>query len=301
LIGLTATKGLLMQPARWMFAVALVVSTVGAEVRIVEDDPVVGRPRRGRVSGRITPAGMVLEISALSRATGAKYAPASFNKTSGAFAFHNLPGDAAYDICIRTVDGRSIEGIDLRFVDQRFLDLAAARRKQLHLPAEQPRKFTRSDAEQLLEFVEKLKDFMEIRRVLYVRGHGARATVLVELMRDRAFHSSAGDELIWRVELWYFRYEAGGWRRLANQERVLRRRRIDRQSWRKISLEYYPQLSAYVAADGTSQPVEFELPPGPDPSRGRAPNSQVRIRTTPHILGVDGAATSPKPASLPGE
>ena len=107
--------------------------------------------------------------------------------------------------------------------------------------------------------------------------------MLVELMRTKEFYSSAG-KIIWRVELWYFEYNHGGWERMANQERVLRRERIDPAQWKKIDLEFYPQLTARVEADGSSKPVEFKIPEKPDPSCGRPANTAPELKTDPHIL-----------------
>ena len=43
-----------------------------------------------------------------------------------------------------------------------------------------------------MNYVTKLEDFMEERRVLYIQPHGQRATMLIELMRTQEFYSSAG-------------------------------------------------------------------------------------------------------------
>jgi len=256
------------------------------KVDLVEDPPPVARPKSGSVSGTIQPGGKVRRLVAVSRPTGRTYSPESFDRTTGRFRFGGLPGDATYDLRVTTTDERTIEGIDLSWLDARLLRLAAARRKQLGLPPERAEPFTMGDVDALLKWVADWKDFMELKRVLYVRGHGKRATLLVELMRTRAFHAAAG-AVVWRVELWYMKDEFGGWDRIANSERVLHRERIKPDVWRKTDLQYDPRLSVHVDPDGKSGPVHFRLPAKGDLSRGRLRNTDPVVKTKPHVSGLD--------------
>lgn len=254
-----------------------------AAVELTEDKPVTRPPKRGSITGTIASAQAVTSIKAVSRTFRKDYKPSSFDAKTGRFEFRDLPGEASYDICVR-MGSRTVEGIDLSFVDARMLRLAALRRKQLRLPPEREHEFTTDDVQELLTWIRSFDDFMEIRRVLYVQGHGARATVLVELMRTRQFHASKG-QIIWRVELWYFRERFGGWERTSKQEHVLHRKRTSPAAWRKIHLEYYPELSVYIDVDGESAPVNFTVPK-PDITRGRLPNTAPDIKTEPHLLGL---------------
>jgi len=261
-------------------------STCFAKVELKEDPPPVAPPTSGDVTGTITPAGKVAKIQAVSRLTLKTYRPASFDKAAGRFRFADLPGDADYDVRVTTTDGRTIEGIDLSWIEARMIRLAALRRRQLSMPPERQETFGLDDARAILKWVDNWKDFMEIKRVLYVNGMGKRATVLVELMRTREFHA-AGGALVWRVELWYMQNEFGGWDRLANSERILHRERISPDQWRKIDLQYFPGLSAHVGPDGTSKPLHFKLPEKGDLSRGRLANTAAQCKTAPHIYGLD--------------
>lgn len=281
-------------------AAAVGLALVAAAVELTEDPPAVPAPRAGDVTGTIQPAGQIAILKAICRATGKTYLPAALDKSTGRFSFKALPGEAAYDLCVTTGDGRGFEGIDLAFVDARMIALAAHRRKQLGMPPERELVFTRQDAEDILKFVADIKDFMEIRRVLYLQGQGRRATVLVELMRAREFYAQKGSELIWRVELWYFENRFGGWERLANQERVLRRERVAEAAWRKIDVQWYPQLTARVAADGSSQAVNFAIPAKADASRGRPADTEIELKPQPHLLGLEPASEpAGEPASAP--
>ena len=272
-------------------AVLIVSAPLGA-IELKEDPPTFRPPHPGKVIATVRPAAQVSAVSAVSRVTRKKYTPTSFDPKTGRAVFEKLPGDARYDLIVLTRDGRRFEGIDLDFVDRRLLRLADRRRKELDLPPERGHKFTQKDAQALVKWVKDLDDFMDIRRVLYVQGHGRRATLLVELMRGRDFYSQAGDQVIWRVELWYFEYQFGGWERIADQERVLERRRIPRSRWEAINVEYRPQLSGYVHPDGRPARIQFDLPKDADVSRGRIRRSQVKLKTTAHVLGLD---VKPKP------
>lgn len=266
---------------------------IGGELK--EDAPSASKPASGDITGTLRGAREVKSLTACSRATGKTYQPASFDRDSGKFVFKDLPGAARYDLCLLLDDGRRIEGIDLDFVDSRMLALAAQRRKELGIPPEETHSFCRQDADSLIDFVTKLDDFMELRRPLYIQGHGMRATMLVELMRTREFYASAG-KIVWRVELWYFEYRHGGWEKLANQERVLVRERLDVDAWKKISLEYYPELSAGIDAKGMSTPVEFTIPEKADAARGRPAGSKPEQTTKPFLSGLDEATSESRPA-----
>jgi hypothetical protein len=283
-----------MRVAGVMLPLVLAGSAGLAYVELKEDPPPVAAPKPGDVAGTIEPAAKVAKLLAVSRNTLKTHTPQSFDRKTGRFRFSGLPGDADYDVRVVTTDGRTIEGIDLAWIEARMVRLAALRRKQLALPAEREHQFSIDDVNELLKWVEDWKDFMELKRVLYVQGHGPRATMLVELMRTRAFHASGG-AIVWRMELWYMKNEFGGWDRLANAERVLHRRRIDPAAWRKIDLQYFPELSAHIDAAGKSKPLHFKLPAKSDLSRGRLPNTSPTVKTLPHIRGLDVKPEKPIP------
>jgi hypothetical protein len=266
------------------------------EPNLAEDPPLVPPPRKGSLSGAIRPPAQVARLQVVSRATKQTYSPAQFDKAAGKFLFQDLPGDATYDLVLTTADGRTIEGIDLDMPDARLARLAEVRRKDLGLPPPPAHAFSADDANEILQYVAKMEDFMDLRRTLYLRGSGARATALVELLRTKEYHSAKPGELIWRVELWYFQFSSGSWERIGETERVLRRERLPHEKWKDLHVEYYPQLSAHVDASGFAKAVDFAIPDKPDPSRGRPKNTQPELSTPPHVMGVEekpAAATQP--------
>lgn len=255
-------------------------------VKLVEDDPPMRPAKPGDVTGRVRPAKDITDIWAVNRFTKKTHTRDSFDKTTGKFTFKNLPGDAAYDICLSLPEGRRVEGIDLSFTDARMVRLAAERRKQLGLAPERAHAFSQDDVDQMVKWLGGIKDFTDFRRALYVKGHGRRATMLLEGMRTRDHHDSQG-RLVWRIELWYFENHFGGWEKLNNQEQVLRRERLLPEQWREIHVEYYPELSAQVDENGFAKPIDFEIPAKPDSSRGRIPGTEPELKTKTHVLGID--------------
>lgn len=260
-----------------------------------EDPPTVAPARSGRVSGTLHGAERVRELTAVSRATGRTWQPTSFDRRTGVFLLENLPGDARYDLRLVLTEGAVIEGIDLDWAEARLVRLADQRRGQLGMPGRPAGAFTAQDAASLLEYVRDLEDFADARRVLYVRGHGDTATLLVELIRTETFYAEQGDQVIWRMELWYLTRDGGGWQRQPNTERVLERHRVPAQQWRSRTLVYDPALSVYLDVNGRADPVAYTLPGTLDPARGRVAGSPMELRTEPVVTGVEAQAAPAAP------
>ena len=283
-----------------MAGVVLSLNIVGAsgpttqpvKVELQDDPPVMVKPKAGAISGQISPAEKIQTIRAVSRVTGKTFLPEKFDEKTGQFKFPKMPGDTAYDICIVTTDGREFEGIDPEFTGAKLRKLAELRRKELALPTTKINaKFSLDDVRAIKEFVAGWQDFLDTRRIIYIRGQGNRATVLIELMRTREFYQSRkpgedAGQIVWRSELWYMQKQGGGWEKLPNVEKLLRRERTQPREFHKISIEYYPQLTARLSAAGQCKPIHFKIPKKPDPTRGRPANTKINLKTKPHILGV---------------
>jgi hypothetical protein len=68
-----------------------------------------------------------------------------------------------------------------------------------------------------------------VQECTILKGNHNRAVMLVTEERTSAFHSDKGDEIIWRPELWYFQNNHGGWEKVLQTDRVLRRERFTTQ------------------------------------------------------------------------
>jgi len=126
--------------------------------------------------------------------------------------FPNLLPDTAYDVKITLADGTVLAGASLDWYTDEAADKEAG-------PMDE------EDRQQINDLVAKPLAFTNNNRALALRGDHDRAVALVQLVRDTAFHSSKGDEVIWRVELWYFKNRNGGWEHINQTNKILRRER----------------------------------------------------------------------------
>jgi hypothetical protein len=72
-----------------------------------------------------------------------------------------------------------------------------------------------------------IKTFTNKNQIVTLVGTGERAVGLVELIRDTDFHANKGGEIIWRMEVWYFENQAGGWAKVQQQNRLIERVRFE--------------------------------------------------------------------------
>ena len=91
------------------------------------------------------------------------------------------------------------------------------------------------DANAILQYVARMEDFMDLRRTIYLQGHGSQAAALVELLRTKEYYAAKPGELIWRVEIWYFQFSHGEWERIPESERVLRRERLPHRQLHRVA------------------------------------------------------------------
>jgi hypothetical protein len=131
----------------------------------------------------------------------------------GVVHFAKLLPATSYDLTLTLSDGRVLQGVNLGWRSEEAVD-----------PVKNP--MTDDDRAAIHELVQPGKDFFNKIDILLLAGDHDRATALVKQIRDRAFHSDKGDEVISRYELWYFRFEYGGWEKVQQGSKVLRRDRF---------------------------------------------------------------------------
>ena len=135
-------------------------------------------------------------------------------KADGASArFSDLLPGSVYDLSIEEKSGTLLCGVDMSWCDD--------------TPADpQAEALGDDDREAIRAIVQDIKSFANKSKILRLEGTHDRAVALLDLTRDNGFHSDKGDEVIWRVEVWFFQWENGGWERVPNQSRLLRRERF---------------------------------------------------------------------------
>jgi len=169
-----------------------------------------------------TEAELVLEVPGDLKVTSATaIAPQMKLESSGAITgskitFSNLLPATAYDIRLTCADGHVLQGVDLSWYSDEALP-----------PDVKP--MDDDDRKQIQELFDGIKAFENKRKMLLISGNHERATILAELIRDTAFYSDKGGEIIWRIELWYFKNQHGGWEKIAQANKVLRRERFTKK------------------------------------------------------------------------
>ena len=127
------------------------------------------------------------------------------------------------------------------------------------------------DRAAVLEIIEKVPAFYSRSELLALRGNATRATALVQLIRDTDFHARQGDEIIWRVEVWQFENQAGGWAKLQQQNRVLTRERFPTRTAfdkRQATLHFDPRLGGILVPDDGVAEIDWAPPKPEAPSGG---------------------------------
>ena len=190
--------------------------------------------------------------------------PGQCDPKTGVFVIDNLLPGRTYDLIVWNQAGRW-EGVNLAF-HRPILRAAEA--------------ITDEDKLWLKEFIEKTPQFYDRSRILWMAGDHKHATLLVELVRTRDFHSGKAGEVIFRTELWYFENLFGGWAKDKNTERVISRWRGPGKDAPAV-WQYVPQLGGItIPAAGPTPPLHVTLPEKPDKKRGLA-GSLETISTQP--------------------
>src|SRR6202020_696058 len=117
-------------------------------------------------------------------------------------SFQNLSTDIVYDVRLDLADKSVVQGVNLRWYDD---DPAKADAGELT-----------DDDRTAIKAIVDVPSFYNHSDILALRGTHQRATALVQLVRDKDFYNGSG-QIVWRVELWYFEEEFGGWEKVAQQ------------------------------------------------------------------------------------
>jgi hypothetical protein len=187
---------------RWLLPLLLIAAlgadadTVGITV-VLGDNPAT-RPAHATLTGG----------SAIVPETGAAHGGQVVDNT---IQFSKLQPSTYYDIELNFSDGSILRGIDMSWYND---------------DDPKPGAGPLSDADvQHLNDILHVPSFYNKSDILLVQGDHDRAVALVRLVRDKDFYSGAG-QVIWRIELWYFRNQHGGWEKVLQQNKVLRRERF---------------------------------------------------------------------------
>jgi hypothetical protein len=183
----------------------------------------------------------------------------------GAFRVEGLLPGRSYDLIVWTAaaDGTAGGGVRWEGVNMDY-----------HRAVTPSTAATADDRKAIAALITDVPQFYDKVRPLKIAADHQHATVLVELLRTRDFHSDTGGEVIYRVELWYFENLFGGWAKDANTEKVLARVRGKPSDLPK-NWQLLPQLGNLPALDPTAAPATLPadpitLPEKPDAKNGVA-------------------------------
>lgn len=164
--------------------------------------------------------------------------------------FDDLLPDTPYDIEIRLRGGTVLAGVNMGWYEPTDPS-----------PDHDAQPLTEEDRRQIHAIVQQVPSFYDTAEILLLEGNRDRAVALVQLERHRAFHNAVQGEIIWRIELYYFQNQAGGWEKIQQVNQVLRRKRFrDREAYEDEvhSLRWIPQLGGIQV--GKNEAKQITIP-----------------------------------------
>jgi len=126
--------------------------------------------------------------------------------------FESVPGDVGVNVQLTLKDNTVLQGVDLSWYNE-------------EPPVADAGPLTDDDREAIRAIVQDVPSFYNKSDILLLAGDHSRAVGLVQLIRDTDFHAS-GDNVVWRVELYYFKFQYGGWEKVQQQNKIVRRERF---------------------------------------------------------------------------
>lgn len=154
----------------------------------------------------------------------------------GAVTFTGLVPDAAYDLRLTLRDGQVLWGVNLAWYDMEDADASAG-------------PLSDDDRREIQEIC-NVPSFYDKSQVLSYSGNHDRVAGLIHLLRDRDFHAGK-NEVIWRVEVWFFKFQHGGWEKVNQQTRLMDRRRFATSAEYKKAVQpirFVPKLGGITPA-----------------------------------------------------
>jgi hypothetical protein len=193
---------------------------------------------------------LTVQVPADAKVTGAsaKSSSETVQGTIGNNTIHfKLRPDVKYDVRLEFADDHIGQGVDLSWYNSEPADPQAA-------------VLDDEDRKQIQAILD-IKSFYDRTEALDIRGDHDRAVVLVQRIRDSKFHSANKDESIWCVEVWYLKDEAGGWAKVSQQDRVVRRDRFASAKEMKETIErihWRGELGGVVLKKDESKVLKIE-------------------------------------------
>jgi hypothetical protein len=168
-------------------------------------------------------------------------------RVDGGLRFARLKPDVPYTVVLELADGTAERGVDMSWHNSEKANPDAGALDD-------------DDKQQITSILKDIKSFYDRTDALAIAGNHDRAVVLVQRIRDSKFHSGAQGECDWRVELWYIKNEAGGWAKVNQQDKLLRRERFESSAAMKQTIDkihWRPELGGIRLKKDEVKTIEF--------------------------------------------
>jgi hypothetical protein len=161
--------------------------------------------------------------------------------------FTNVPENTPLTIQLKLADGTTLQGVHLNWHSDEPARPEAG-------------ELTDDDREQIRAIVQDVRSFYNKSDILLLSGDHDRAVALVQLVRDSDFHAGRG-QVVWRVELYSFKFQYGGWEKVQQQNRIVRRERFSTIEEYKAATErlrWVKELAGIVVGAKETKTVELK-------------------------------------------
>jgi hypothetical protein len=188
---------------------------------------------------------------------------------AGVITFTDPIAGSAYEAQLTLKDGTVLQGVDMGWYS-RVPDKPNAE------------ELNDDDRQQMKAVFTAGAQFFNVQEATLIRGNHNRAVILVREERTSTFHSDKGDEIIWSPELWYFQNNHGGWEKVLQTDRILRRERFpSRAAYHAVvdKLKWVPELGGLKSTPRTPD-VKVTLPPNAGVATN-SPSSQPAAAAQP--------------------
>ncbi len=226
------------------------------------------KPDPGRtIRGKLTPPARVRKAYLWDRGSDLKV-PVEIDRRTGTFEVTGLRL-GTYDLMIETPWGR-LEGVDMAPKISEYDALIPPEYRTEDMGLEVGGTPGKEDLEAIRRHIYEVRRHENKVRDLAIRGTADKAVVLVELMLDQPFVGRKGDEIVWRMEQWYYEKKYDSWARF--RTRVLTRHRVSKRVWQTWGWMFEPKVGGLTITEDRTEPivVEYEVPAKPDPAMGLA-------------------------------
>jgi hypothetical protein len=183
-------------------------------------------------------------------ATTADKAEVSGKPEGNKATFQDVPANIPVNVQLTLADKSILQGVDLSWYNDEPLP-----------PDVQP--LNDDDREQIRAIVQDVPSFYNKSDILLLTGDHSRAVGLVQLLRDTDFHA-AGGNIVWRVELYYFKFQYGGWEKVQQQNKIVRRERyksVDAYKTATEKLNWVAELGGIEVGATETKEVSVNLKP----------------------------------------